>query len=100
MGKSKKELLAESVDFTGENVGEEIKKGTGEPERKEKRVRINMAFDSDVYDYIQSMTILYKLTYTQFVNKLIREKIDSDPAYKEINALRKRTLEEERKRTS
>lgn len=116
-----KKNFEENVDFTGKRVGDTISQAIGSgttqadvtPDEKTKReatgktrgkkgcesVRINMAFYTDEYDYIQTMAPFYKLTYTQLVNKLIREKMDSDAVYKEMRALRERALQdEERKR--
>lgn len=40
---------------------------------RKKMVRINMAFDTEEYDYIQTMARVSGITMTELVNKAIRD---------------------------
>lgn len=51
--------------------------------------RVNLAFAPDIYDYVKTMSKITGMTYTEFINKILRDhKAEHEETYKKAVEIR------------
>ena len=71
------ETHKERKTYTAQEEQEFLMTGQTAGHKGVKLPRINLAFAPDLYDYIKTMSKMTGQTYTEFINKIMREYMDT-----------------------
>ena len=87
MAKNKTSKFGIDKELSFDTPSEEVKatttrKENGSPKKREGAYRFSLYIDEDLGDYVRFCKYKYHISITDFINELVRERMENDENYK------------------